>query len=125
MNLAGRALIVSALAVVAGCKNVAPATDQPAVIVNPDAASRAALQAVVNTALQTEVALADDALTKSSLLVIERRIPPTFEGSAAGGRTMEPPIQFQLVVNGAECALIDQRNQVRSVLENTACEAEQ
>lgn len=124
MSTALRTLLLSLVAVTGACKNVAPTTDQAAVIVNPDAASRAALQAAVNTALQTEVALADDALSTSSLLVIERRIPTTVDGSPAGGRTMQPPIQFQLVLNGSDCVLIDQRNDARTVLANTECAAE-
>ena len=48
MNKASRAIALTALAVTcAACKNVAPDADQAAVIVDPDAASRAALQATV------------------------------------------------------------------------------
>ena len=121
MNIVRRLAFLLPIVVFAGCKNVAPESDQPAVILDPDSASRAALQAAVNDVLQTEVALADDALTKDSLLVIERRIPQTVEGSDAGGRTMQAPIQFQLVLNGTDCVLVDQRNQARTVLPDTNC----
>ena len=108
----------------AGCKNVAPDADQAAVIVNPDAASRAALQATVNAVLHTDVALADDALTETSILTIERKIPQSIEGSPAQGRNMEMPIQFHLVRNGSECILIDQRDMTRTVLADTVCSVE-
>jgi uncharacterized lipoprotein YbaY len=121
MSIVRPVVLLLSVVAFAGCKNVAPETDQPAVIVNPDSASRAALQAAVNGALQTDVALADDALTQDSLLVIERRIPQTVEGSDAGGRTMQAPIQFQLVLNGADCVLVDQRNQARTILADTDC----
>lgn len=123
MSIVHRVALLLSVVVFAGCKNVAPDADQSAVIVNPDASSRAALQAAVNAVLQTEVALADDALTTDSLLVIERRIPQTVEGSDAGGRTMQAPIQFQLVLNGSDCVLVDQRNQSRTVLADTNCAA--
>ena len=115
------AVLLSLAVAVAACKNVAAESDQPAVIINPDAESRAALQTAVNDTLQSNVALADDALTTDSLLVIERRIPQTVEGSDAGGRTMLAPVQFQLVMNGSDCILVDQRNQARTVLANTEC----
>jgi hypothetical protein len=108
----------------ASCKNVTPDADQAALIVNPDAASRAALQATVNAALHTDVALADDALTATSILIIERKVPQSIEGSPAQGRNMEMPIQFRLVRNGAECILIDQRDMSRAVLADTVCSIE-
>jgi fructose-1,6-bisphosphatase/sedoheptulose 1,7-bisphosphatase-like protein len=117
------ALAVFAMSCVA-CKNVAPDTDQAAVIVNPDAASRAALQATVNAALHTDVRLADDALTETSILIIERKVPQSIEGSPAQGRNMEMPFQFLLVSNGSECILIDQRDLSRTVLADTVCSVE-
>ena len=125
MNNATRAIALAALAVTfAACKNVAPDVDQAAVIVNPDAASRAALQEAVNAALHTDVTLADDALTETSILIIERKVPQSIEGSPAQGRNMEMPFQFRLVVNGSECILIDQRDLSRTVLADTDCSVE-
>ena len=125
MNNASRVIALAALAVsCAACKNVAPDADQAAVIVNPDAASRAALQATVNAALHTEVTLAEDALTETSMLIIERQTPQSVAGSPAQGRTMEMPIQFRLVVNGSDCILIDQRDMSRVVLADTVCSVE-
>ena len=106
------------------CKNVAPDADQAAVIVDPDAASRAALQHTVNTALHTDVVLADDALTETSVLIVERKIPQSIEGSPAQGRNMEMPIQFRLVTDGTNCVLVDQRDASRHLLTNTRCVAE-
>jgi fructose-1,6-bisphosphatase/sedoheptulose 1,7-bisphosphatase-like protein len=117
------ALAVFAMSM-SGCKNVAPDADQAAVIANPDAASRVALQQTVNTALHTDVTLADDALTDTSVLIVERKIPQSIEGSPAQGRNMEMPIQFRLVTDGTNCILVDQRDLSRAVLVDTECVAE-
>ena len=109
-----------------GCrkKTVPTAQEQPARIVETDAASRAALQNAVHAALHTQVTLADDALTKTSVLIIERNPPRSLRGHPAQGRIMEAPIQFRLVRHGEDCVLIDQRDSARYPLENTRCEAE-
>ena len=109
----------------AACKNVAPDTDQAAVIVDADAASRAALQHTINAALHTDVTLADDALTDTSVLIIERKMPQSIEGSPAQGRNMEMSIQFRLVTDGANCILVDQRDASRHILADTRCVAEE
>ena len=116
------------LAVTSGlfsCQTVATAYDKPARITAPTDASRAALQQTVNAALNTNVTLADDALTNSSLLVIERAMPRSMDGSPAQGRTMEMPFQFRLVINGDDCILIDQRDESRHVLQDTSCIAQE
>jgi hypothetical protein len=117
-------LAFGGLIVLAGCQTIASADDVPARITNPTDASRAALQQAVNEALHTEVLLADDALTNSSILIIERSPPKSMQGRPATGRNMDPPIQFKLVVNDSDCILIDTRDQSRHLLQNTTCVAE-
>lgn len=107
-----------------GCQTVDTNNDRPARIVNPDAGSRAALQAAVNEALGTEVMLADDALTQSSLLLIERWPAGTMENPVPQGRILEKPIQFRLVIDGPDCILIDGRDGKRYMLKKATCEAE-
>ena len=106
------------------CKNVAPG-EFPAVIVNADDASRAALQAAVDAELRTHVLLADDALTTSSLLIIERNPPRSMDNPVPQGRIMDPPVQFRLVSNGDDCVLVDERDGSRQTLADTDCAAEQ
>ena len=108
----------------AGCQTVNGVYDQPARIVNPDAESRAALQAAVNEALGTEVMLADDALTDSSLLPIERKPTGTMEDPVREGLILEDPISLQLVKNGGDCVLIKMSDGSRYPLSNTNCEVE-
>jgi hypothetical protein len=120
-----RLISIAAIWLVAsGCQTVNTDYDRPARIVNPDADSRAALQAAVNEALGTEVMLADTALISSSLLPIERWPAGTMDNPVPQGRILEKPMQFRLVINGSDCTLIDQRDGSRYVLENTNCEAE-
>ena len=124
MNILRTISIFAIWLVASGCQTVNTDYDRPARIVNPDADSRAALQAAVNEALGTEVMLADTALTDSSLLPIERWPAGTMDNPVPQGRILEKPMQFRLVINGSDCTLIDQRDGSRYVLENTSCEAE-
>ncbi len=120
-----RNLIAVSLALTAiGCQSYGSYIDKPARIVNPDDASRAALADVVDTAFGTNVTLADNALTDSSLLTIERRPQPTMENQNPLGRNMEMPFQLRLYINGTDCVLVDQRDHARYTLPNTSCEAE-
>jgi hypothetical protein len=107
----------------AACKNVAPDANQPAVIVEPTAASRAALQATINELLGTDVLLSESALTETSFLFIERRVPQSLDGSPAKGRNMEMPYRFTLLTNGTDCVLVDERDGSRHLLDNTQCVA--
>ena len=107
-----------------GCQTVNTDLDRPARIVNADADSRAALQSAVNEALGREFMLADDALTDTSLLTIERWPAGTIENPVPQGRSLEKPIQFLLVINDSDCILIDQRNESRHMLKDTECLAE-
>jgi hypothetical protein len=107
-----------------GCQTVAGNLDQPARITSTSDASRSDLQGAVNAALSTEVVLADDALTDTSLLIIEVNPPKSIDGVSGQGRIMATPIQFRLVINGTDCILIDQRDESRYLLEKTSCVAE-
>ncbi len=116
-------LLLTGALVLAACKHVAPDADQPAVIVDPSDASRAALQEAVNSALGKDVLLAGDALTDTSILIIERKLPRSIEGSPAEGGVMEDPVRFDLMTNGTDCVLVDARDGARHLLADTRCEA--
>jgi len=109
---------------VTACKTAPTEQDKAARIVDPDDASRAALQGVVDGALRTHVNLASDALTKSSILIVQGKSIRDSNGIPIDGRRHVPPIQFRLVANRERCILIDQRDQSRYELENTRCEPE-
>ena len=110
--------------VMVGCQTLANGEDVAARITNPTDHSRAALQNIVNDVLITDVALADDALTDSSVLIIEQHPPRNMQNPPSQGRNMDTPIRFRLVLNGSDCILIDQRDNSRYVLEMTTCAAE-
>jgi len=83
------------------------AQEQPAVIAAPTAQSRAELERVVSAAFNGQpVTLADDALTRESVLTIERRTPPGEQGRAATGRTLDAPARLNLVLRGSRCFLV-------------------
>jgi hypothetical protein len=117
-------LVPGLLLAMAGCNSMAVADDVPARIPVPTAASRAALQAAVNDALRTDVLLAADAFTDSSVLTVERNVPRSIDGQSAQGRNMELPLRFRLVKSGDACVLIDERDGSRHVLADTDCIAE-
>ncbi|MGB5375337.1 MAG: hypothetical protein WBM75_05425 [Polyangiales bacterium] len=117
--------IVATLALgMAACRTAATDQDRAARIVEPDDRSRKALQGALEAALHTKVTLAADALTETSVLIIERSPPRNMRTPPAQGRITESPIQFRLVIHGEDCVLIDQRDRSRHKLENTRCEPE-
>jgi hypothetical protein len=120
-----RTLIAGGLALsVLGCQTMGADYDQPARITNATEASRAALRETINAALNTEVTLADDALTDSSVLTIEHTPPRTMQNPTPEGRILTMPLQFRLVINESDCILIDPRDRSRHLLNNTTCAAE-
>jgi hypothetical protein len=124
MALVPVAVIAGIALAMVGCQTLASDEDVSARITDPTDHSRAALQNTINDALNTDVALANDALTDSSVLVIEQHPPRSMQSPPAQGRNMDSPIQFRLVLNNSDCILIDQRDNSRYVLEETTCAAE-
>lgn len=115
------------------CKATAPPTDeaslqgdQPAVIVNPTAASRAELQRVVSDMLfGADVTLADDALTDSSVLIVERKRIGSMQNPPLSGRDLGEPERFQLLTTGTRCVLVHGTDQARYELTETDCVPEE
>jgi hypothetical protein len=99
-------LLAAAIVLVVACSTLA-AQERPAVIAMPTEQSRAELERIVSTALNGQaITLAADALTRDSVLAIERRTPPGPQGRAATGRTLETPVQFKLVLRAGRCMLV-------------------
>lgn len=116
-SLAGAALAVLA------CTTLA-AGEQPALIERPTPQSKAELTRVLGEAFNgRSVTLADDALTRDSTLVIERRALKGLEGDPAGGRSLETPEQFRLVLRDGRCELVRASDQRRWALTETRCVA--
>lgn len=121
-------LVVSAALLAGGCRAAPTAGgsavdgEVPARIVNPTDTSRAELERVVSDMLfGTEVTLADDALTESSVLVLERSRRRSMTNPPLSGREMREPERFQLVTDGERCFLIHGAGRARYELSDTEC----
>jgi hypothetical protein len=116
------ARFAAAILLVSGCQTMNAAADVPALLSEPDEASRAALRDTISAIFGgQDVPLADDALTKSSLLLIERNPRGSLDAPPATGRVLEEPIRFRLVKSGGECVLVDLRDESRHLLPDTTC----
>jgi hypothetical protein len=123
MNSRIAGLLIASALNIAGCQTVGPEHEVPAKIINPDDASRAALQEAVNKIMGSNVTIADNALTASSYLTIENRPQPTMENPVPMGRDYQRPVSLRLVIVDSECILVDDRNDGRYLLQNTRCVA--
>ena len=109
----------------AACQTMSADADVPAIITEPDDASRAALRATMNGLfIGQNVLLADDALTTSSVLPIEFGAKGSLEHRPLSGRVVTEPLRFRLVKNGNDCILVDPRDASRHLLADTRCAAE-
>ena len=90
----------------------------PAAVMDPTPAGHADIEQAVAAALGAEVLIADDALTTSSILTIERRAPRTIEGRVGTGRILDRPETFRLVLDGDQCVLVHRRTSATYPLEN-------
>jgi hypothetical protein len=105
------------------CTSTLAQPDVPAIIVKPTKQSRAELAQVVSSDLNgAPVTLADDALTRSNVLIIERARPRDPSGVPLSGRDYDRPEHFRLVKAGKECALVHERTGKRTTLASTTCQ---
>lgn len=96
----------------------------PAVITQATPASRAELERAVSQALGgAPVRLADDALTRDSLLVIGRAQARAANGLPLNGRELGRPQHFHLIERGARCILVHIESGRARVLRHTHCRA--
>ncbi|HVF15853.1 MAG TPA: hypothetical protein VNA21_03050 [Steroidobacteraceae bacterium] len=95
--------------------------DAAAFVAAPSAATRAELQRSVNALLGKNVMLADDALTQSSVLVIERSAVRDPTGRRVEARETQMPDRLRLIKRGADCVLINESTQQEAILRNVAC----
>lgn len=122
MHRVQTSLIGCAALFAAACQSTPVNGEQPAVIVNPTGESRAELrQAVSGMLFGAEVLLADDALTETSVLIIERNKIQSMQHPPLSGRDLGRPERFQLLTNGSECVLIRESNHARTELPETDC----
>ena len=125
MNTANVLLVLYFSLSLAGCNMNAVHDERPARIVEPTEESRAELKRVVSDMLfGADVMLAEDALTGSSVLIVERNRIRNLDNPPLSGRDLGRPERFQLVTTGARCVLIHENTEARYELLETDCAPE-
>ena len=111
-----------ALFLIEGCRTPAANPDTPALIFQPTEASRAELGKILSGLFGgREISLADDALTDSSLLVLQHARDQKPGGGPALGRDVTRPFRFQLIKKEDDCFLVDMRDGKPYLLADTIC----
>jgi hypothetical protein len=94
MRVAARVARLAVVALIAACGSIG-AEERPALIATPTEQSRAELLGVVTSAFNgRSVTLADDALTRDSVLIVERREPRDAQGRPVYSWTITPERRF-------------------------------
>jgi hypothetical protein len=118
----GTTLAVAAVLGVAARAAASESGGLPAVLVNPTTESRAELARTVSGALHgARIAIADDALTRDSTLIIDRTEPRTADGVPLSGRRTGRPEHFRLVKEGSRCVVVHERTGRRWTLKAATC----
>lgn len=126
-------LLLAAAIAVTGCAQpgltvgsaVSEVPEVPAVVVLANDASGQALRSTVAHMMGVaSVAVANDVLLKTSLLVIEKNRPRGVDGIQLSGRDYDKPEQFRLFKSAQGCVLVRLRTGAREVLPHTQCTAE-
>jgi hypothetical protein len=116
-NRVAYTLFYTLIAMLSACNALPESPAVPAVIVDADDNSRAQLQQAVAKMLNNAtVMLANDALTRNSLLIIERK--------QLLGREISEPEQFRLWLDGNLCLLEHQGTGEQQPLLGTRCRPE-
>lgn len=110
------------LLALSACKNGTMQQEVPALVSEPGPESRAELQGLVSAALTgVDVLLADDVLSESSVLIVERQTRRDPQGNRLPGRDLSKPERFQLLLSGDRCILHQQSSGKRWELQETRC----
>jgi hypothetical protein len=96
--------------------------DKPALLIEPTTESHAELVGVVSNGLGVETAaVAEDALMRDSMLVIDRAPARDASGQRLSGRDYDRPEQFQLVRAGSRCELVHLKTRQHYALKKVRC----
>ena len=111
--------------ILTACKNSDIREAVPALILEPTIESQAELRLVVINALEnSSIILADDALTRSNVLIIERKPHRDANNNKIMGRDLGAPEQFRLLLINNQCVLVQQSTGNQFMLTKTRCVAE-
>jgi hypothetical protein len=115
-------ILLSAVLTLSACATMAQ-EEMPAVLVETNADARAEIVRVVGEALgNSDVLIANDALTRESTLFIERKPARDASGQRLSGRDYGKPERFDLVKQGDACVLVHASTQKRYGLKEVRCE---
>jgi hypothetical protein len=115
-------MFLSAALTLSACATMAQ-EETPAVLVDSNAETRAEIVRAVGEALgNSDVMIADDALTRESTLFIERKPARDATGQRLSGRDYGRPERFDLVKQGDSCVLVHASSQKRYGLKAVRCE---
>lgn len=113
---------ILAAAILSACQTVGVSPETEAILVQPTDACRAELRATIARMVNaSSAALTDDALTRESLVIIEKKHPRDASGLPMAGRDFDKPEQFRLMKINNECVLIRLRTSVREALRECGC----
>lgn len=116
------ALLVLTLAALPACRTWPAEQGAAAVITHPTAASRADLALAVARAFHgAPIRLADDALTRESLLIVGHAQARDARGLPLNGRELQHPQHFRLLRRGWRCVLLHVETGESHVLTHTTC----
>lgn len=119
-----RTTMLISTAMLAACASMA-GEETAAVLMEPSAPTHAEIVKIVSTALNVPtVTIAADALTRDSLLVIERTPARDAGGRRLQGRELTQPEQFQLLRSKSKCVLLHVRTDVRYELTGNVCKSQ-
>ena len=117
-------LALTSVVLLTGCNALPEQQELPAVITAPNSASRAELERVISSAFNgVPVTLADDALTRESVLTIEPARPRDAQGRPLDGRDPGRPEHFRLLKVASDCVLVHERTGQRWKLTQSTCTA--
>jgi len=107
----------------AACQHLEQSADQPALLVESTPAVQAEIFAALSVALgRAPTAIATDAFTRSSDLVIEPAALGDAQNPALTGRTLAASVQrFSLVIDGQQCLLLRAADGWRQQLQQARC----
>lgn len=122
MKSACKHAIFVACVTLSACQMTVAQVPKAAVLTNPGADVRLEIsQAIIAMTGYSSVVLADQDLTQSSELVIERKHQRTANGELIQGRDLELPQRFQLVLQDGQCWLVQQKTTQRTLLKKAQC----
>ncbi|SDZ98915.1 hypothetical protein [Microbulbifer marinus] len=122
MKLADLMCLIAPLVLLTACgSQPAHGDPRPALLAEPGPEVRAELQQLVSEAMHgVPVTLAADALTKESVLVVERKP----QQPRLSGREFGQPVKFQLMLDEEACWLVRLSDGERWALRKATCRPE-